>query len=81
LNDWVIVSGAVNELPFADVHSSVSNLVGGIAKEHKVAGAKMFAVYGEQSAPCGLQVSISWHHYAPAAHQHLGKSGTVVAKR
>lgn len=37
----------------------------------------MFAVYSDQAAPCGLQISISGHHYGSAAHQHSGIATAV----
>ena len=67
----------MNVLAFANLHSGVSNLVWGIAKEQKIAGTQMFAVYSDQAAPCGLQISISGHHYGSAAHQHSGIATAV----
>ena len=68
--------GVMDELAMTNEHAGVRDVVGRAAKEEEISRPQMLAIHRNYTTPCGLQVCVAGHIDAPAAHQHLGESGS-----
>jgi len=72
--------GVMDELAMTNEHAGVRDVIGRAAKEEEISHPQMLAIHRNYTTPCGLQVCVAGHIDAPAAHQHLGESGAIVAQ-
>src|SRR5579871_6491291 len=74
------VGCVLDELPVADKHPRVRDVLGRRTKKQQVTGLQLVALHWRHSVPRCLLIGVPRHSNASRSHEHLRETGAVKSK-